>query len=168
MSARTPIKCPICAKSNKVSGLRKLLAYRARRSGEIPRAKIWRHFAREDLAKFRARRCGDISRAKMWRNFAREDVAKFRARFRAKFRAISHATAPAAGRAHITPETPAQLRRLSPNRFEKNTQAEFTRQKLAHMVAQDATVRSILRPFPAKPRGSPATLFARAFVLPPS
>jgi hypothetical protein len=41
---------------------------------------MWRYFAREDLAKFRARRSGEISRAKMWRYFAREDVAIFRAR----------------------------------------------------------------------------------------
>ena len=90
MSARTPIKCPICAKSNKVSGLRKLLAYRARRCGEISRAKIWRSFAR-DFAR-------EISRAKMWRYFARE-IARFRTRnfaredlviFRARNRAISH------------------------------------------------------------------------------
>jgi hypothetical protein len=48
-----------------VSGLRKLLAYRARRCGEIPRAKIWRSFARE-IARFRTR------------NFAREDLVKSR------------------------------------------------------------------------------------------
>jgi len=44
VSARNPIKCPICAESNRVSGLRKL--------------------SREDLAKLRARRSGEISRAK--------------------------------------------------------------------------------------------------------
>ena len=50
VSTRNPIKCPICAKSNRVSGLRNL--------------------SREDLAIFRARRSGKASRTKIWRNFA--------------------------------------------------------------------------------------------------
>ena len=41
MSAQTPIKCPICAKSNKVSG--------AAQTSGISRAKIWRNSTREDL-----------------------------------------------------------------------------------------------------------------------
>ena len=49
MSARNPIKCPICAKSNRVSDLRKL--------------------SREDLAKLCARRSSETSRAKIWRYF---------------------------------------------------------------------------------------------------
>ena len=41
MSARNPMKCPICAKSNRVSVCANF------------RAKIWRYFAREDLAEVR-------------------------------------------------------------------------------------------------------------------
>eukprot|EP01046_Picozoa_sp_COSAG06_P011909 COSAG06_NODE_685_length_13103_cov_126.328668_12_plen_67_part_00 len=65
MSARNPIKCPICAKSNKVSSLRKLSREDLAKFRAIFRA-IGERFARRSGDSF-ARRSGEISRAKIWR-----------------------------------------------------------------------------------------------------
>eukprot|EP01046_Picozoa_sp_COSAG06_P034959 COSAG06_NODE_3709_length_4992_cov_69.619661_1_plen_82_part_00 len=78
MSARNPIKCPICAKSNRVSGLRKL--------------------SREDLAKLRARRSGEISRAKSRARNRACEIARAKSRVRNRACEIARAKSRGANR----------------------------------------------------------------------